>query len=57
MRVKVTSNVQLLHAGERFTQGDVTEVDDYTGKDWVKRGWAVEVEDKPTKAAPRKRSG
>ncbi len=53
MKVKVTGNVQLLHGGQRFAQGDVTEVPDDIVKSWIWPHWAVEVKATP----PRKKSG
>ena len=53
MKVKVTQPVQLVYAGEHHTIGDVVEVPDRVGADWIRQGWAVQT--KP--AAPRKRSG
>ena len=49
----MTANVQLVHAGKRYTVGDVVEVDDTTGQEWLRQGWAAEA--KPA-AAPRKRA-
>jgi hypothetical protein len=54
MKVKVTSNVQLVHAGTHYTIGDTADVHDDVGQEWVRQGWATEA--KPSKAAPRKRS-
>jgi hypothetical protein len=53
MKVKVVKDVALLHGGQPFTEGDVVELPDRVGADWVRLGWASEA--KP--AAPRKRSG
>jgi hypothetical protein len=58
MKVKVTQPVQLVYAGEHHTLGDVVDVPDRIGADWVRQHWAEAVEDKPSEtAAPRKRSG
>jgi hypothetical protein len=57
MKVKVLENYRLAHAGEIFAPGDIADVADRVAKDWIRQGWAEAVEDKPTKAAPRKRSG
>ena len=54
MKVKVIAPVEVVHDGKRHTLGDVVEVDDTTGQEWLRQGWAAEA--KPA-AAPRKRSG
>jgi hypothetical protein len=54
VKVKVSAPVQVVHDGKRHTLGDVAEVPDDVGAEWVRQGWAAEA--KPA-ATPRKRSG
>ena len=55
MKVKVVQPVQVIHAGKRHTLGDTVDVDDTTGQEWLRQGWAAETKP-PAKAAPRKRA-
>ena len=47
MKVKVLENYRLAHAGKIFAPGEVTDVDDHVGQDWIRQRWAVEIEAKP----------
>lgn len=52
MKIKVSANVQLVHAGKHYTLGDTADVSDNVAQEWIKQGWASEV--KP-KTSPRKK--
>jgi hypothetical protein len=66
MKVKVTTNVQIVHGGTVYGPGDVIDSPDDDANNiattWVDAGWAEVVPDKPpgkavpAKAAPRKRT-
>ena len=64
MKVKVTTNVQIVHDGTVYGLGDIIDSPDDDANniatEWINAGWATEIKAGavPSKAAaPRKRSG
>jgi hypothetical protein len=54
MKVKVLAPFQVAHAGSIWRPGDVAEVPDDVGEEWLASGWVTVV--KPVKKAAPKRA-
>ena len=52
MKVKVVQPVQVVHDGTRYTIGDVADVPDGVGAQWLAQGWVSEAKPAPRKAKP-----
>ncbi len=58
MRVRIAENVLLVapqSPGRDLVAGEELELDDATGRDWLRRGWAVEIGSASPPRAPAKR--
>jgi hypothetical protein len=53
VKIKVSTNVQLVHAGAVYGPGDTASVPDDVAQEWVRQGWATEIKSAPRKRKPR----